>query len=153
MDVCNAMRNVERNEMLTFAIVINLAQNPSCPKAMMQFQHGTYVLPDNGSIVLTPFAVDGRQLWSDPCANAKNAVYTRYNQSELYRVRHKILFCLFRSRSYPRTHIIYTIINNWLIYRDTKSRLINTDHNGVSTYTNSTAHLYLPCTRLYFLSP
>lgn len=68
-------------------IVIHLAQDPSCPKAMMQFQHGTYTLPDNGSIVLTPFAVDGRQLWSDPCANPTNAIYTRYNQSELYKVR------------------------------------------------------------------
>ena len=39
----------------------------------------------NGSLSLTPFGVDGRQLLSDPCNN-DNAIYTRYNQSELFKV-------------------------------------------------------------------
>lgn len=52
----------------------------------MQFQHGKYQNFDNGSIVLTPFGVDGRQLISDPCKSA-TAVYTRYIQQELFQVR------------------------------------------------------------------
>ncbi|KHJ33111.1 putative protein rot1 [Erysiphe necator] len=60
---------------------------PSCPKAILQFQHGKFIENLDGSLTLTPFAVDGRQLVSNPCS--KHAVYTRYNQSELmknYRV-------------------------------------------------------------------
>ena len=49
----------------------------------MQFQHGSFAKPSNGSLVLTPFAVDGRQLLSNPCQN-KNSLYTRYNQPELF---------------------------------------------------------------------
>ncbi|GAB7355914.1 hypothetical protein MBLNU459_g6558t1 [Dothideomycetes sp. NU459] len=56
--------------------------NPSCPSGIMQWQHGTYVKYTNGSLYLTPFAVDGRQLLSEPCTYDK-AIYTRYNQSEL----------------------------------------------------------------------
>lgn len=52
----------------------------------MQFQHGNYQNSDNGSLVLTPFGVDGRQLISDPC-NSATAVYTRYIQQELFQVR------------------------------------------------------------------
>ena len=52
----------------------------------MQFQHGKYQKFDNGSLVLTPFGVDGRQLISDPCKSA-TAVYTRYIQQELFPVR------------------------------------------------------------------
>jgi len=47
----------------------------------MQWQHGTFTLNANGSLSLTPFASDGRQLMSEPC-NGKTGVYTRYNQSE-----------------------------------------------------------------------
>lgn len=52
----------------------------------MQFQHGTFTKEANGSLILTPFAVDGRQLLSDPC-KYKNSVYTRYNQPEVFKVR------------------------------------------------------------------
>jgi Chaperone for protein-folding within the ER, fungal len=48
----------------------------------MQWQHGTYSLPGNGSIVLEPFGVDGRQLVSNPCSYDQS-IYTRYNQPEL----------------------------------------------------------------------
>ena len=61
--------------------------NPKCPKAIMQWQHGSYVISSNGSINLTPIAVDGRQLLSDPCAYS-SSIYTRYNQSEFIKVRH-----------------------------------------------------------------
>ncbi|CAD6505884.1 BgTH12-06816 [Blumeria graminis f. sp. triticale] len=54
---------------------------PSCPKAILQFQHGTFTQNSDGSLSLTPFADDGRQLQSDPCAN-RHSLYTRYNQSE-----------------------------------------------------------------------
>jgi len=51
----------------------------------MQWQHGTYsVLPD-GSLILEPFTSDGRQLISDPCENPKNSEYFRYNQTEIYK--------------------------------------------------------------------
>jgi len=48
----------------------------------MQWQHGTYTLPSNGSIVLQPIAVDGRSLTSTPC-RYDNSVYERYYQPEL----------------------------------------------------------------------
>lgn len=59
---------------------------PSCPSGIMQWQHGTWVMNANGSLSLTPIAVDGRQLLSSPC-QYNNAIYTRYNQSELFQVR------------------------------------------------------------------
>ncbi|KAL8723329.1 MAG: hypothetical protein Q9225_000381 [Loekoesia sp. 1 TL-2023] len=40
--------------------------------------------PSNGSLILNPFAVDGRQLMSDPCAYS-NSVYTRYHQQEIFK--------------------------------------------------------------------
>ncbi|KPI38460.1 Protein ROT1 [Cyphellophora attinorum] len=52
---------------------------PNCPSAMMQWQHGYYSLPGNGSIVLEPIPSDGRQLLSTPCTYDK-AVYTRFDQ-------------------------------------------------------------------------
>jgi len=60
-------------------------QNPRCPSAIMQWQHGTYTYNANGSLSLKPIAVDGRQLLSSPC-QGENSVYTRYNQSELFQV-------------------------------------------------------------------
>ncbi|KAL1992071.1 hypothetical protein VTN49DRAFT_4103 [Thermomyces lanuginosus] len=63
---------------------ISEPSNPECPKAVMQWQHGTYSVKSNGSLVLTPFASDGRQLFSDPCAG-DTSVYTRYNQTERFR--------------------------------------------------------------------
>lgn len=72
------------------ALTCRLATTPQCPRGIMQFQHGKYQNFDNGSLVLTPFGVDGRQLISDPCKSA-TAVYTRYIQQELFQVR---LSCL-----------------------------------------------------------
>ena len=64
-----------------------LAVDPGCPKGIIQWQHGKYVKNANGSLSLTPFEVDGRQLLSDPC-NYQNSIYTRYNQTELFKVIH-----------------------------------------------------------------
>lgn len=57
----------------------------------MQWQHGSFEKLGNGSLVLTPIKVDGRQLYSDPC-QYKNAVYTRYNTTEMFKVCHLQLF-------------------------------------------------------------
>jgi hypothetical protein len=56
---------------------------PQCPEAIMQFQHGTFVQNVDGSLSLTPFSVDGRQLQSAPC-EASTSTYIRYNQSETF---------------------------------------------------------------------
>ncbi|KAF2672580.1 hypothetical protein BT63DRAFT_420805 [Microthyrium microscopicum] len=56
-------------------------QDPSCPSAMLQWQHGSYQKLSNGSLMLEPIAIDGRQLMSDPC-HFGNAVYLRYNETE-----------------------------------------------------------------------
>jgi Chaperone for protein-folding within the ER, fungal len=69
----------------TAALMSGVATNPGCVKGMMQWQHGTFQKLDNGSLVLTPISVDGRQLMSDPC-NYHQAIYSRYNQSELIQV-------------------------------------------------------------------
>jgi hypothetical protein len=60
--------------------------NPACPSGIMQWQHGSWIQNANGSLSLTPIAVDGRQLMSEPC-NGKTGIYTRYNQTELFKVR------------------------------------------------------------------
>ncbi|KAF2452744.1 chaperone for protein-folding within the ER, fungal-domain-containing protein, partial [Lineolata rhizophorae] len=57
--------------------------NPACPSAIMQWQHGTFEKHANGSLTLTPIAVDGRQLLSEPC-KYDEAIYTRYNVTELF---------------------------------------------------------------------
>ncbi|KAE8359750.1 chaperone for protein-folding within the ER, fungal-domain-containing protein [Aspergillus caelatus] len=62
-----------------------IAVNPSCPKGIMQWQHGKFVLNSDGSLQLTPIASDGRQLVSDPCSSSL-ATYTRYNQTETFNV-------------------------------------------------------------------
>lgn len=64
---------------------LSLATDPQCPEGLMQWQHGTYSLQPNGSLVLVPFAVDGRQLLSSPC-DGDYSEYTRYNQTEVFRV-------------------------------------------------------------------
>lgn len=51
----------------------------------MQWQHGSWQMNANGSLTLTPIAVDGRQLMSEPCKGS-NGVYTRYNTTETFEV-------------------------------------------------------------------
>jgi len=64
-----------------------LAQNPKCPSGIMQWQHGSWYMNSAGSLILTPIAVDGRQLLSTPC-DLQYSIYTRYNQSETMLVRY-----------------------------------------------------------------
>jgi hypothetical protein len=61
------------------------ATNPSCPKGIIQWQHGSFKKLDNGSLSLEPIKPDGRQLYSDSCTYG-NAIYTRYNATELFKV-------------------------------------------------------------------
>ncbi|KAI5776359.1 chaperone for protein-folding within the ER, fungal-domain-containing protein [Geopyxis carbonaria] len=70
-------------------IVLSNPTSPGCPTAMLQWQHGKYKIYNNGSLILTPIKVDGRQLYSDPCSNSKS-IYTRYNQTETFK-RYEIL--------------------------------------------------------------
>lgn len=58
--------------------------NPNCPSGVIQWQHGKYTLPGNGSIFLEPIESDGRQLTSTPC-QYDNSVYQRYYQPEYMR--------------------------------------------------------------------
>ncbi|KAL4803152.1 protein rot1 [Aspergillus unguis] len=66
-----------------FYRAVSNPQKPECPKGIMQWQHGTYTVNSDGSLHLTPIAVDGRQLLSDPCSSS-HGQYTRYNQTEKY---------------------------------------------------------------------
>lgn len=74
--------------------VTSNAVNHSCPIASLSYQHGTYEIASNGSVILTPIAVDGRQLLSDPCSisgsgdektNDKNSIYNRYVQPTFFK--------------------------------------------------------------------
>lgn len=63
-------------------IRFSAATSPSCPSALLEFQHGTLTLTPanataNASLLLTPLAADGRRLRSDPCSYT-SAVLTRY---------------------------------------------------------------------------
>lgn len=49
----------------------------------MQWQHGTFVKSVNGSLTLSPYSVDGRQLLSTPC-QYESSLYTRYHQPEVF---------------------------------------------------------------------
>ena len=58
----------------------------------MQWQHGKYsktTKDHNVTLLLNPFEVDGRQLYSSPCEH-KNGVYTRYHQVENITVRKEL---------------------------------------------------------------
>lgn len=60
-------------------IVTPNPKDPSCPQAIMIYQHGTYSFSStNGSLMLYPFASDGRQLLSDPCNDSGTSTYSRY---------------------------------------------------------------------------
>ncbi len=67
-------------------LILSAATTPSCPKGILQFQHGTFEKTSNGSLILSPYGVDGRQLLSDPCGSP-NTLYTRYVQKEIFKVR------------------------------------------------------------------
>ena len=67
-----------------------IATTPDCASSIIQWQHGMYTQLANGSLILSPFEVDGRQLLSDPCSYPDQGVYTRYAQEEFFLVSRKI---------------------------------------------------------------
>ncbi|CAI4035671.1 hypothetical protein SMKI_13G3220 [Saccharomyces mikatae IFO 1815] len=60
-------------------------RDPTCPKASLIYQHGTYNISENGTLTLNPIEVDGRQLFSDPCTDQGVSTYSRYNQTEIFK--------------------------------------------------------------------
>ncbi|KAI5955621.1 ROT1 [Candida jiufengensis] len=73
--------------------VVSNAKNHSCPIASITYQHGTYEIVSNGSVILTPIAVDGRQLLSDPCNqdNPNESQYSRYVQPTFFKTYQKFV--------------------------------------------------------------
>lgn len=71
-------------EQATYQVTAN-PKNPACPTAVLTFQHGQYQLLDNGTLILNPITVDGRQLVSDPCNDKGVSSYNRYNQTETFK--------------------------------------------------------------------
>lgn len=71
-------------EEATYQITPN-PKDPGCPVAALIYQHGKYELQDNGTLILHPFVVDGRQLLSDPCNDEGTSTYSRYNQTETFK--------------------------------------------------------------------
>lgn len=59
-------------------------KEPTCPSGVLIFQHGKYELLNNGTLILHPFEVDGRQLVSVPCESTESN-YIRYNQTETFK--------------------------------------------------------------------
>ncbi|CCD26633.1 Rot1p NDAI_0I00640 [Naumovozyma dairenensis CBS 421] len=59
-------------------------KDPTCPMASLIYQHGKYEILSNGTLILHPIEVDGRQLFSDPCNDDGISTYTRYNQTETF---------------------------------------------------------------------
>lgn len=57
--------------------------DPRCIIGVIQWQHGQYRTLANGSLVLVPFAEDGRQQIQNPCA-AQSNVLRQFNQTTLF---------------------------------------------------------------------
>jgi len=55
---------------------------PNCITAVLIYQHGTFELLPNGSMVLTPFGSDGRMQLQDACGAVTNQIML-YNTTEL----------------------------------------------------------------------
>ncbi|EJU02983.1 hypothetical protein DACRYDRAFT_65122 [Dacryopinax primogenitus] len=55
---------------------------PNCITAVLIYQHGTYELIPNGSMILTPFGSDGRMQVQDACGAVTNQIML-YNTTEL----------------------------------------------------------------------
>ncbi|KAF4630559.1 hypothetical protein G7Y89_g7576 [Cudoniella acicularis] len=92
--------------------------DPSCPQAILQFQHGTVVENSDLSLSFTPFAVDGRQLQSNPCVSASTATYTRYNQSETMSVSFVLN---------PFKQLVIDELQKWQVYTDPYTKMTRLD--------------------------
>lgn len=83
-------------EEATYRITAN-PKNHSCPIAVITYQHGSYEVLDNSTIILTPIVVDGRQLVSDPCNDGGISTYARYNQTVTF-LKHELLVDAYHGR-------------------------------------------------------
>jgi len=72
-------------------------RNHSCASAVLIYQHGTYQLLDNSSLILTPIDVDGRQLLSQPCKDNGTSIYSRYKQ-ETFFLKHQVVIDAYHGR-------------------------------------------------------
>lgn len=81
-------------------------RDPTCPMASLIYQHGKYVISDNGTLVLNPIEVDGRQLFSDPCNDDGVSTYSRYNQNRNV----QRIFCRYRCLPW---YLHFTTIPIW----------------------------------------
>lgn len=63
--------------------MVSNGTQPNCIKAVLIWQHGTWDYLSNGSIVATPFAVDGRIQIQDPCARQSNVIM-QFNTTLLF---------------------------------------------------------------------
>lgn len=70
------------NVLLQLRMVANGSQ-PNCIQGTVLFQHGTWQNLANGSIILNPFAADGRLQVQDPCA-AQSDVIMQFNTTVLF---------------------------------------------------------------------
>ncbi|OXV07640.1 hypothetical protein Egran_04596, partial [Elaphomyces granulatus] len=112
--------------------------NPQCPEGLMQWQHGTYSKESNGSLVLTPFAVDGRQLLSSPCSG-DYSVYSRYNQTEVFRVG------VFFSRAVDVTSLTHFVLQSYRVYNDPFHHVLRLDlYQWDGTPVNTLYLIYKP---------
>ncbi|TGZ82596.1 hypothetical protein EX30DRAFT_370660 [Ascodesmis nigricans] len=108
-------------------IILPEPANPSCPRALLQFQHGRYTLHSNLSLVLHPIATDGRQLLSDPCLY-KTSIYTRFNATSVMKgwevkldtYRDKMRLQMYQFDGTPVNPL-------WLVDKDPKKRMLPTD--------------------------
>lgn len=75
---------------------LSSATTPTCPSAIVQWQHGRVTQLSNGSLALTPIAIDGRQILSRPCIDSTTSL-TRWNQSELF-LRFEVLKDMYNGR-------------------------------------------------------
>jgi hypothetical protein len=84
----------------------------------MQWQHGSYTVFGNGTMILTPIAVDGRQLLSEPCRK-KSGYYTRYNTTEEFKV--------YMFNSCPIRHFDLTVHSHslWISTSTTRPNALN----------------------------
>ena len=121
--------STNRHHILERSILTSLAQNPKCPQGIIQWQHGTFTQNANGSLSLTPIAVDGRQQKSNPCAY-QQSLYTRYHQTELFSVRRSPL---------PLSDSLGTITLTYRRCRNSTSARTPTTACSACTCTSSTA--------------
>jgi hypothetical protein len=59
------------------------AATPNCAQAQLIWQHGNYSMNANGSLTLTPFVGDGRQMVQNGCTQVSSAV-SYYGQDEYF---------------------------------------------------------------------